>query len=144
MFSFHDAIQCLALELDLPDLPASARSGEAALRIDDVLVRLLPCPRHQGLILRACLGNIAAGDYAAAMERVLAGNLFEDGPVHSVLSMDSNGDVYLAQHLSAEPLGAPAFLRTFRHFAARAGLWQQRLRDMAGGAPTSLDPGARS
>lgn len=144
MFSFHDAIQCLALELDLPDLPEASRCGEAALRIDDVLVRLLPCPRQQGLILRACLGNIAAGDYAAAMERILAGNLFEDGPVHSVLSMDSSGDVYLAQHLSAEPLGAPAFLRTFRHFAARAGLWQQRLRDMAGTTPPALGAGVRS
>lgn len=143
MFSFLDAIQCLALELDLPELPEAARSGEAALRIDDVLVRLLPCPRQQGLILRACLGNISAGDYAAAMERILAGNLFEDGPVHSVLSMDSNGDVYLAQHLSAEPLGAPGFLRTFRHFAARAGLWQQRLREMAGSAPTALGTGVQ-
>lgn len=143
MFSFHEAIQSLALELDLPDLPLAARGGEATLRIDEVLVRLLPCPRQQGLILRACLGNIAAGDYADAMERVLAGNLFEDGPANSVLSMDSSGDVYLAQHLSGEPLGASAFLRIFRSFVSRACLWQQRLGEMAGSVPPALDAGVQ-
>lgn len=141
MFSFHDAIQCLALELSQPGLREAALSGEVVLRVDEVLVRLVPCPRQQGLILRACLGNLAAGHYAEAMERVLAGNLFEDGPANSVLSMESSGDVYLAQHLSGDALGAAGFLRTFRSFAARAGLWQQRLGEMAGQAATQPGPG---
>ncbi len=132
MFSLDDAIACLSLELGLPELRLSPQTGDAAVRIGEVAVHLLGCPQPQGIILRACLKNIAAGDYAQAMERVLAGNLFADGAVSSVLSMDPSGDIYLAQHLPSQALGATVFLRTFQRFVARAALWQRRLGEAAG------------
>jgi hypothetical protein len=141
MYLFDDAIHCLSQALGLTDLRRSPQTGDAALRIDGVAVHLLECASPPGLILRACLHNIASGDYAQAMEQVLAGNLFEDGPVSSVLSMDPAGDIYLAQHLPSQALGATVFLRTFHRFVERAAQWQRRLGEPEG--PNGQVPAAQ-
>ncbi len=141
MFSLDGAIACLSLELCLPELRLSPQTGDAALRIGEVAVHLLASTQPPGIILRACLKNIATGDYAQAMEQVLAGNLFEDGPVSSVLSMDPSGDIYLAQHLPSQALGATVFLRTFHRFVARAAQWQRRLGEPEG--PNAHVPAAQ-
>jgi len=136
---FADAVACLSLELRLPDLRI-ADDGTCALRVGETSIALLPHPERQGLALLAHVGNIAGEHFALRMEQLLAGNLFEDGPVSSVLGMDPSGDVYLSQHLREGAFGAPALVTVFRRFVRRAQAWQQRLAAAPGSASPPSAP----
>jgi hypothetical protein len=126
MLPFADALKCLALELGLPDLRPQA-DDTCTLTVGTVAVALLPYPERGGFALRSCLGNVATAGLADAAEQLLAANLFSDGPVSSVLSIDPSGDVYLGQHLREASLGPAAFGIIFQRFIRRATSWRQRL-----------------
>ncbi len=135
---FANAVECLSLSLGLPDLKIAA-DGSCSLRVGETGVALLPYPERQGMALRAHVGNIAGDAFAQFMEQLLAANLFEEGPMSSVLGMEPSGDVYLAQHLRERAFGAPTLMVIFRRFVNRAQSWQRRLASPPP-APALLQP----
>lgn len=123
---FADAVECLSVSLGLADLKIAA-DGSCSLRVGETGVALLPYPERRGMAFRTHVGNIAGERLAHFMELLLAANLFEDGPLSSVLGIDPSGDVFLAQHLREGAFGAPTLMVIFRRFVNRAQSWQQRL-----------------
>ena len=90
-------------------------------------VALLPHDERQGFALRCRIGSVAHDGHVAAMESLLAANLFEDGPASSVLGMDPGGDIYLLQHFQYPHISAGPFMAAFERFIDRARRWQKEL-----------------
>lgn len=124
--SFEQLIARLAAELQLPALSLDA-DGSCALQVGQVAVALLPHDERQGFALRCRIGSIAHAGHVAAMEALLAANLFQDGPASSALAMDPGGDVYLLQHFKYAHFAAAPFMAAFERFMARAHRWQEGL-----------------
>lgn len=124
---FERILHLLAAELRLPGL-APDPDGSCALRVGEVAVALLPHDERGGFALRCRIGSVAHEGHVAAMESVLAANLFEDGPASSVLGMDPGGDIYLLQHFRHAHVAAGPFMAAFERFIDRAHRWQRELR----------------
>lgn len=123
---FHQVLHHLAAALRLPALTPDA-DGSCAVQVGEVAIALLPHDERQGFALRCRIGSIAHDGHVAAMESLLAANLFEDGPSSSLLGMDPGGDIYLLQHFQHAHFAAGPFMAAFERFVARAHRWQKEL-----------------
>ena len=123
---FDQVLHLLAARLSLPPL-APAADGSCALQVGEIAVALLPHDEREGFALRCRIGSVAHDGHVAAMESLLAANLFEDGPASSVLGMDPSGDIYLLQHFQHAHFAAGPFMAAFERFIDRAHRWQKTL-----------------
>ncbi len=127
---FTQVLHLLAAQLHLPSL-APDPDGSCALQVGEVAVALLPHDEREGFALRCRIGNVAHEGHVAAMEALMAANLFEDGPASSVLGMDPGGDIYLLQHFRHAHFAAGPFMAAFERFIDRAHRWQAKLAQAA-------------
>ena len=123
---FDQVLHLLAAQLRLPSLTPDP-DGSCALQVGEVAVALLPHDEREGFALRCRIGSVAHEGHTAAMESVLAANLFEDGPASSVLGMDPGGDIYLLQHFRYAHFAAGPYMAAFERFIDRAHRWQAKL-----------------
>lgn len=119
----QDLIQCLGVELGLPELALSP-DARCAFSLGPITLHLTGHRAAPTFTLRSVVGQLSDANFIEHGQHLLAANL-ATGP--RFFSVDANGAVYLTEFFQLPTLRLDRFFNAVARFTDLAQHWQQRL-----------------